>query len=317
MEKAPWEIEAGLSKRELLRLGLYGCLSLLAVGLGIPSDYIPEERLFNGTYGKILKRIRPNAPNQLYIIGQYHSLNILDDDLQELWGKVSGEKTDKKVDKTQFEIYRIIGGLIKNRGINLVLAEGAFSDEDNKWIRDLIDLVKKDFRSSLIEEFKREGNDSKLEYMLRDVEVVKEAVWLSGFVYGINIQGAESRILHETQRAAANSYIRLSLLGKEDSLEDLNDYVKELRSAEILKNSPEVIEREIKAGRVKKREAIITIGAGHLGEMIKFIEEDHITIKPPRADLDERDEDLHLKGKGYGVTIIVPREILKRKILEK
>lgn len=312
MTKAPWEVEEGLSKRDLLKLGIYGGLTALIGGLGIPSDYVPEERLFNGKYGKVIKRFRPNAPNQIFIVGQKHGLNVLDEHLAKIFNNVL-EQTYKeaKIAKTQVEIFRILESLFKNSGLDFVFVEGAFATEDNlAEYRKSYTYTKQKYGGGYIEQLKR-FDDDRLEKLIEDILSDVNSDYLIGLIYDVAIQGAESKEMHEFHMELVNLKFKASL-AKEKDVEKISgaakDYARKFRSGLILLNAPAVINKEKKK---EKNRAAIVIGDNHLDEMIEFIERDRMEIKAPEG-LPLKDIDIKLGLRDYGFTIIRPKSLIKK-----
>mgnify|MGYP001585403256 CR=1 FL=1 len=301
------KIDEGLSRRELIKLGLYGFLGTLIGGIVIPSSGTSESRAFSQKYGEVVYQRDLHLPNHLYIVGQRHRIDHLKDAFgEELFKTLKRESTViKKTPLAQVEIYRIIEFLIKNKDLGLILQEGAFSEDDYS---SLLRELKESFGEERIRKLKK-IDDKNLEKVLGFEDFPFTGSQLVSLSYNIGIQGPESKQTYEFIIEITKKFI-----GRDATLiRRINDYMNELRSAAVLANSPVVIEREHKLGRIKNRKAAIVIGNHHLDELIRFIDGDRIFIEgAPEANLDKVEGKLNLREKGYGVTVIRPKSLLEK-----
>jgi hypothetical protein len=104
------------------------------------------------------------------------------------------------------------------------------------------------------------------------------------------------------------------------------DYLQERRTAAMLQKIPEIVNDESRQGNIRDRKAILTIGLSHIHGMIKYFDENRITVHAPLSH-SNRYEDyvskLNLFEEDFGVSVIIPRtladdqKILKLNKLEK
>ena len=85
----------------------------------------------------------------------------------------------------------------------------------------------------------------------------------------------------------------------------------------MLQKIPEVIDSEYRAGRIKNKKAIFTIGMSHLSGIIKYLKQNRIEIySPVFTPYDVYLSVVKLLENDFGVTIIIEdladnRELLK------
>jgi hypothetical protein len=119
--------------------------------------------------------------------------------------------------------------------------------------------------------------------------------------------------LGELTRKSCN---RMQMTAKLDELE----YLQGMRTARMLQKIPSTIEAQLNAGTIRKPSAMMTIGLGHLQDIIRYLEQDTITITAPdRGDgrLESYTAELDLLREGYGITVIIPRTLADdRQLLE-
>jgi hypothetical protein len=104
------------------------------------------------------------------------------------------------------------------------------------------------------------------------------------------------------------------------------DYLQERRTAAILQRIPEIVNDESQRGSIRDRKAILTIGMSHIHGMIKYFDDNRITIYAPLSN-SNRHEDyvskLNLLNEDFGISVVIPRtladdqKILKLNKLEK
>jgi len=253
----------------------YAAETMAASSLQVPT--IPPE------YGRIVYQKNGQCPQQIYIIGQSHR--------SALTGR-SGSDTVK----VQSEIYRIGEWLIREQNVELLLPEGFFQKSPRK----------QSFESSARRETALFDNQT-LEAALSDSSRVVNADLLLNASYKIRLGQIEDEPLYRDIRRLLREAHRsnsLYLLSKLDGLQDK-------RTATLLQNIPDVVEKSFRTGRIENRKAIFTIGLAHLNEIINILQHGSL---PPAADLNSGpmqghsdEESLKLLDQGYGVTVIIPR----------
>lgn len=244
---------------------------------------VPEE------YGRIVFQKNPNAENQLYIIPnseRHPDTGIFDE--HEL--------------KVQVSVYRIGEHLIKSRGVKLILEEGLFAEHDYRGLHENYRLKVK---RELGNKFKLSPSDSDLE------QILIAGTGSIGGDYGIDASDLLG-LYHQTINQGAenkNAYNSADRFLRDPSHDFVLQYFNELRSALILINAPNVIAREIQAGRIKTRTAIMPIGNAHLDEMVRFVQDDRASVRDSLGKI-AYERPLEYGQKNYGVTVIEPKGLI-------
>jgi len=260
-----------------------------------PEQPKPKKPFSFEEYGAIVYQKNQDLQNQLYVIAQSHR------------SPIDNQYTIKEAPRVQTEIYRIAEHLIKEKNIELLLDEGLDAEEENSDLHRFIaiNMLKLKYDSSVK---KISEDDSVLEDILADKELPTDAAYLLNAAYPIIVQGADNKKLLNDIDNLIKYFLKG--YGTKEEMESVLDHLCEARSALILQNSPFVIEREINAGRIKNRKAIIIIGSLHIDEMQRFVENDRITISPvEKYGLPFVDKELCLTKRNYGITIINPLSI--------
>ena len=244
-------------------------------------------------YGKVIYRIHPQSPKQLYIIGINHK------------DPNSGENNDTTV-QTQIEIFRIGEWLKKNKSLNLLLPEGYFCKKKS--------LTKhKQTAIPSLDTFNPVHLDKLLiQKKLSTAEYVNAEMLLMEY-HNFHASQVETRTTYDAVRNSLFKLHNTSTLESStaDNLAELF-YLQEVRTAQILQNIPDVIEGEFQNGTIGNHSALFTIGLSHIKDIFRYIQNDVIHIvSPTGSDLhpDILASNLNLLKTGYGITIILPRTL--------
>jgi len=266
---------------------------------GLNQD-VPDALTLPPERGEVVFICNERSPNQIYIIGMSHRDTLT---------RANGSNTVK----SQIEVYRIGEWLIQKEGLELLLPEGFFSKEASDEKEDLIKTVAS-------ENGTRVSFDTKtLEEKLGQENIYINAEMLLMESHSIKSQQVEDLNLYNAVRENIN------LLEKygDETFESLYiksglDYLQEKRTAAMLQNIPGVIDREYRAGRIKNKKAIFTIGMSHLSGIIKYLKQNRIEIYSPAfTPYDDYLSGVKLLENDFGVTIIIPRTLAdNRKLLK-
>lgn len=258
------------------------------------SPALPPER------GEVVFSCNERSPNQIYIIGMSHGDTLT---------HANGSDTVK----SQIEVYRIGEWLIQKEGLELLLPEGFFSKEVSDDTEDLI-------KPAASENGTRISFDTKtLEEKLGKEDAYINAEMLLMESHSIKSQQVEDINLYN----AAREKIKLLEKYGNDTYESLFiksglDYLQERRSAAMLQKIPEVIDSEYRAGRIKNKKAIFTIGMSHISGIIKYLKQNRIEIYSPAfTSYDDYLSGVKLLENDFGITIIIPRTLADNRVLLK
>jgi hypothetical protein len=260
-------------------------------------------------YGEIIYQYNEKSPRQLFVIGMAHRDSVT---------RRNGSQTSR----VQAEAYKIGEWLIHNKGLGLLLPEGYFAAKGPK-------LKAKD----LVGELEKKGDCpvpvdmATLEEILSDNQsFVNAEMLLRGNYPSMKIRQVEDQGLYETARQRI-----VEVIDQKNSCDYLLlrselDYLQERRTAAMLQKIPEIVNDESRQGNIRDRKAILTIGLSHIHGMIKYFDENRITVHAPLSH-SNRYEDyvskLNLFEEDFGVSVIIPRtladdqKILKLNKLEK
>lgn len=243
--------------------------------LGIPENY-----------GRVIYQKNPDAPNQLYIISQLHR------------SSVSRRNVTSTVPRAQLEVYRISEHLIEHNGIELILHEGFNAEKDYS---SMFQSMRANARRSGSDPFMEyiAHSDRGLESLFADEGTTLDAVAILVNNYAIDFQGAEDETLYNIQDQRFGRDPRELILA-----------LAKVRSAKLLQNAPLVIEREVTAGRIHNKKAIVVIGDAHIDEMMRYLEEDRVMVDGiPQLQIAGIDEPLGLTERNYGASVILPNSV--------
>jgi hypothetical protein len=96
------------------------------------------------------------------------------------------------------------------------------------------------------------------------------------------------------------------------SLKSELDYLQERRTAVMLQKIPEIVNHEYRQGNIKNKKAIFTIGLSHLHKIIRYMNENGITIYAPLFSSNGNKDyvaKLTLQKENFGVSVILPRTL--------
>lgn len=271
------------TRRFLRRLiNLAGALVLLTGTAAGAKDAAPLAPPLPVDYGEVVYRVNPQAPRQVYIIGQCHRSAVSD-------------RVHSDTVKVQAEIYRIGEWLIREKNVSLLLPEGFFQRTAGK-----------DGRRADEDRLPVELDNNTLEARLGDPRRFVNADLLLNASYDVRLGQVEDEQLYRDirgllrQAGESNSF---SLLARLAVLQDE-------RTAVMLQNIPDIVEESFQAGRIDHRRAMFTIGMAHLGKIIHSLRRG--TLRSAVGDPTRKDgaaTELKLLERGYGVTVIVPRTL--------
>lgn len=251
-------------------------------------SFVPSE------FGDIVFQTPGHSDRQVFIIGHSHR------------SARTGANGSHTV-RAQAEVYRLGEWLIQRENVRLLLPEGFFRRQPE------VTPVPAAFGAEEVSKGQILDHQTLVE-RLSDTSVFVNADILLKSNYRIRLQQVESDEIYQS----VNEFLRLMdqasgtivIPGKQE-LE--LDYLQEIRSAAILQNIPEVIEKEFQQGTIAERKALFTIGMAHVDEIVRFLREGRIDIKAPQSAADRQDLQaiLKLAEAGYGVTVILPRSLVE------
>lgn len=256
-------------------------------------------------YGSIIYKENPSAPKQVYVIGQGHPPAF---DLK---------YRDKEIARAQLEAYRISEDLVKSRKINLFLQEGFYLDDDYSDFL-TFDFVKGMLSGEEIDNLRGLDDDSLEKAMLDPSPKGMNIARLLKLNFpALNMQGIENQKIYNLTLNVLKMFENEKDPVKKEQFDAILHYLNQLRSAHALISAPSKIEKEFEQKSTSKKEAIILIGADHLNDIVSFLKEKRIKIQPKKMKLEEKiidslgiDENIDLRERGYGITVIAPNSIL-------
>jgi hypothetical protein len=260
-------------------------------------------------YGEVIYRYNEKSPQRLFIIGMSHRDSLT---------RRNGSQTSR----VQAEVYKIGEWLIRNRELELLLPEGYFAGKGGK-IKDENLTVALEKKSNCPAPFDMDV----LEEILSDNRSFVNAEMLLRDNYpSLKIRQVEDWALYEAARKRI-----AELIDQKNSCDYLLlrselDYLQERRTAAILQRIPEIVNDESRRGNIRDRKALLTIGLSHIHTMIKYFDENRITIYAPLSNPNHQEDyvsKLDLLKEDFGISVIIPRtladdqKILKLNELEK
>lgn len=247
---------------------------------------LPRER------GEVVFSSNERSPNQIYIIGISH---------RDTMTRANGSNTLK----SQMEVYRIGEWLIQKEGLELLLPEGFFSKEASDEKKDVIKPAESN-----------EGTGVSFDTKTLEEKLGSDNAYINAEMLLMESHNIESHQVEDIDLYnAAREKINLLEQYRYDLYESLFiksglDYLQERRSAAMLQKIPEVIESEYRAGRIKNKKAIFTIGMSHLSGIIKYLKQNRIEIYSPAfTSYNDYFSPVKLLEDDFGVTIIIPRTL--------
>jgi hypothetical protein len=245
--------------------------------------------------GDVVFRYNEHSTNQLFIIGMNHRDAIT---------KMNGSSTAK----AQADAYRIGEWLVQNEGIELILPEGFFEKKKGTVTKAAVsDRTAASARAVQV------SDRRSIEEQLADHKTYVNAEMLLRQNFLLQIQQVEDEALYD---AVGERLLKLSTgsFSFYDSLclKSEIDYLQERRTAAMLQNIPETIEKEFREGTIKSKKALFTIGLSHIPEVVNYLNQNRIAVYCPlHTSLTSGNyiADLNIAKADFGVTIIIPRTI--------
>jgi hypothetical protein len=256
---------------------------------------------FPTQYGEIIHQWNKESPNQLYIIGIGHRDTLT---------RANGDNTSR----VQAEVYKIGEWLIHHQEVGLLLPEGFFKSPAMKSDLPAIKTSEKEITCP-------EPTDMlTLEQRLADTRTFINAEMLLKAHHPVKTAQVEDPVLYMEVRDGLLRLVNHSGPLCDPLLVSELEYLQEKRTAAMLQNIPEVIDREFRQGTVRHRNAIFTIGMAHLRDIIRYIDERRVTIHSPTSAPGggkEYSADLKLQEGEFGISVILPRTLANdQKVLE-
>lgn len=249
----------------------------------LPSAYLslPEQ------YGSIIYRVNEQASGQLFIVGISH---------RDAENQVNHHNTPK----VQLEIFRIGEWLHRNLDMELLLPEGYFSGEPGG------SCCKEHGRAAKMDPdllYARLADDAR--FVNAEMLLTEQFVMHTAQVEDRPLYNAVCTCLGElTKKSCAPMHMTAKL----DELQ----YLQGMRTARMLQKIPAAIEAKLNEGTIRKPSAMMTIGLNHIQDIIRFLEQNTVTITPPDQGSDQLESysaEIDLLRKGYGITVIIPRTL--------
>ena len=240
--------------------------------------FVPAE------YGQVIYRKNPDSPKKIFIIGQSHR------------SAITGRNTQDIV-RVQTEIFRIGEWLIQEKNVGMLLPEGFFQGISPDESFSPSEIVRQNI-----------GLDNQtLEAKLSHSKFVNADMLLNAN-YNIPLGQVENEQLYRDIRRLlhkANREGNLSVLSRIHGLQSK-------RTVAMLQNIPDIVEEAFANGRISHPRAMFTIGLGHVGEIIDFLERG--TLPPANnSQLSESQRigqaSLKLLEQGYGIAVILPKTL--------
>lgn len=266
-----------------------GATSIVQEETVLTDQEIPVE------YGEVIYRINESSPRQIYVVGISHR------------NPDSGRNNVTTV-QTQAEIFRIGEWLNRNRGLELLLPEGYF-EKKKQPVSTLPGMVAHTGPSE-----QPQLNNILLYEKLADESRFINAEMLLMEYFDMYATQIEDQDIYNAVRRTLDK-IGNSTIGSLPARERLAElhFLQELRTAVLLQNIPTVVDQQLNHGVITNGCALFTIGLNHIQDIIRYFEADGIMIEPSRhAALNMQDKyiaDLNLLKQGYGITIILPRNL--------
>jgi len=283
----------------VLKKPLFLILIALPFLLSIPPSTAETNLAVPSQYGAVIYRYNEESSNQIFVIGLSHrdSLTCLNGDM---------------TSRVQAEVFKIGDWLIHHQGLELLLPEGFFKSTSTKIQKKNINVERENSCASY---------DTKvLEKRLSDNKVYVNAEMLLKETHPIRLRQIEDKPLYDAVRA---NILKLASQGNACDYSVVNselEYLQERRTAAMLQKIPEIVNDEFQQGNIKSRKAIFTVGLYHIHEIIRFLNENRITIRAPKpASVGMKDcaSELTLQKENFGITVILPSLLTKdQKILE-
>lgn len=234
-------------------------------------------------YGEIIFRKNPQAPQQIYIIGQSHR--------SALTGRAGPDLIE-----VQAEIYRIGEWLILENNVELLLPEGFFQKT----------TAGKVAPPEIVRESR--GLDSQtLKDRLSDPVRLVNADMLLNASYNIPLGQVENEQLYRDIHNLLNQARQPDNFAILSELNGLQDE----RTTIMLQNIPDIVDEAYRAGHIDNRRAMFTIGLAHIRTIINNLQGGSLLAptQPDPAEGEKNEVSWKLLAQGYGVTVIIPRTL--------
>jgi hypothetical protein len=248
-----------------------------------PTQTIPAR------FGRVIYHHGKPGAKHLYIVGMGHRDTLT---------RSNGDKTAL----IQAEVYRIGEWLIENADIDLLLPEGYFSGKGDREKRGV---------------FRRKPNINRATVLL-DEKRLEEELGGGAYVnaekllmdsYGVPAgqvedYGLYKSIVDKLKQMDKNNGNSFGILFEKMEL----DYLQDKRTAEILRNIPDAVRAQLRAGRITHGNAILTIGISHLNQIIAWLKQNDIIIRSPAfSSFEDYVSELTTLEGGFDITVIVPK----------
>lgn len=250
-------------------------------------------------YGQIIYQNSGSGAKQLYIIGISHR------------DPLNGSAAPTTL-KAQTEIFRIGEWLKKTRDMQLLLPEGYFQDtagspSPSAGPREGVPHFSSGETTFFLD------NDL-LFRQLEDAQRFVNAEMLLMDNYHLPASQIEDRQVYDAVRRSLSSLYKRASEAEDALAARLAElsYLQQTRTATLLQNIPSVIDLQMQSGLIHNRSAMFTIGLNHLQDIIRYLQDDAISIDAPARegrDGTRYKAELNLHKNGYGVTVILPRTL--------
>ncbi len=280
-------------KSARLRFSLLALISLFwlisgsafqAVAVTISPAISGVEARLPEKYGEIIYQSNAAAPWKLFIIANGHR------------SAISGAFAANTL-QAQVETYRIGEWLITHNQIELLLPEGFFGDRGG---------------TGTLGFDKGQLDSQSLRDALAETALFVNAELLLHRNFGIGLAQIEDRELYYQARELLGSSLKPENRLSPSFRSEIN-YLTKLRSANLLKDVPVVIQSAFQQGRISSPKAMLTIGLSHLDDLITFLEAGEIDIAALHTtakDYPAKQNELALFQEQVSVTVIVPRTLV-------
>lgn len=245
-------------------------------------------------YGKVIYRINPRSPRQLYIIGIGHR-------------DPGSGANDTTTVRAQMEIFRIGEWLKTHRHLNLLLPEGYFGGGEACAPR-LPSVVQ------AIESLQpaQVGNSLLQERLAAESTFVNAEMLLMEY-HSFHASQVEDKEIYDAVRCSLGK-LNSGKSARTDGADAITEiqYLQEIRTARLLQRIPTIIENAYVNGAVRERAALFTIGLNHIKDIFRYVENGGIDIaSQPGSTIqpDDLNTGLNLLQTGYGITIILPHTL--------
>ncbi|MGE5841359.1 MAG: hypothetical protein ACM335_03700 [Deltaproteobacteria bacterium] len=259
-----------------------------------------EQCVLPEDYGEVVCRYNERAPNHLYIIGLAHRDSLT---------RANGSRTPR----IQAEVYKIGEWLIQNQEVELLLPEGFFATNPKRMPEKKGALLPAASRQEKMEILELKLSDDRrnvnAEMLLRDDFPLLLRQVEDRDLYQAALE--DIRLLAETKGNMEKSYLLRSEI----------DYHQKMRVGTMLQRIPGIVDDEFRQGRIGNKKAVFTIGLSHVANIIKYLEEQKVTVLcPPFIPSKHEDYvcELNLAKEDFAITVIIPRTLINdRETMEK